>query len=90
MVIVRAEAGHGGHGDAVGELHAADSEGGEEFRHCGRRGVSMGGYWGYLGVYRVVNCNCGQFKELGFIKVKWAASMAALYMRTHIHFLSRI
>lgn len=35
MVVVGAEAGHWGHGDAVGELGAADAEGGEEFGHFG-------------------------------------------------------
>lgn len=35
VVIVGAETGHGCHGDAVGELDAADAKGGEEFGHFG-------------------------------------------------------
>lgn len=35
MVVGGAVAGHGCHGDAVGELHAADVEGSEEFGHFG-------------------------------------------------------
>lgn len=35
VVIVGAEAGHGCHCDAVGELDAADTERGEEFSHLG-------------------------------------------------------
>ena len=33
MVVVGAEAGHGCHCDAIGELDAADAERGEEFGH---------------------------------------------------------
>lgn len=35
MGVVGAEAGHWGHGDAVGEFHAADTEGEGEFGHGG-------------------------------------------------------
>jgi hypothetical protein len=35
VVVVGAEARHGGHGDAIGELDAANAEGSEEFGHFG-------------------------------------------------------
>lgn len=41
MAIVGTEAGHGCHCDAVGELDAADAEGGEEFCHF----CSWSWYW---------------------------------------------
>jgi hypothetical protein len=34
VIIANAEAGHWGHGDAVGELHAPDAEGSEKLGHC--------------------------------------------------------
>lgn len=35
MVIVDAEAGHGGHGDAVGKLHASNAQRSEKLGHTG-------------------------------------------------------
>ena len=35
MVIVDAEAGHGGHGDAVGKLHPSNVQRSEKFGHAG-------------------------------------------------------